>query len=255
MAQKPNDKRAQRMAKSDRSMNRAVILLMAGLIAEWYLLTVDRYYVRGTLGQMVGWYHFFGVMVWAGLGLLAAGIVLLVLRGGKPWLWKLGVALGAAGAFFAFSSAVMRHSYPTTVTAMCVLVPVLLIIGIVCLFYPAEFAFQAMGLAMALGAQVLLNRSSTVRVKASAILAIVGIAALLILSAALKKNGGVLGKGARSLRVIGANADYRPLFCVLALCLVLVVAALFAPAITFYGIWALALVALVLAVYYTIKLM
>ena len=255
MAQKSNDKRALRREKSERNMNRAVILLIAGLVAEWYLLMADRYFVRGTIDQVVGWADCLEALVWVGLGLLAAGVVLLALRGKKPRLGKAGWALAGVGAFFAFSSAVMRYIYPLGVTVMCVLVPVLLILGIICLFYQAEFAIQAAALALALGALVLLNRSDSTRVKACAVFAILGVAALCVFSLALEKNGGMFGKGGKRTRIIGANTDYRLLFGVLALCLVAVLAALFAPAVAFYGTWALAVVAFVLAVYYTIKLM
>ena len=35
---KNNDKRAERMARSNRNVNRAITVLMAGVIAEFYLL-------------------------------------------------------------------------------------------------------------------------------------------------------------------------------------------------------------------------
>ena len=40
-----NNKRAERMAKSDRNVNRAMILLTVGLVAEFYLLMVNNYFV------------------------------------------------------------------------------------------------------------------------------------------------------------------------------------------------------------------
>ena len=42
---KNNDKRAERMARSNRNVNRAITVLMAGVIAEFYLLMVNNYYV------------------------------------------------------------------------------------------------------------------------------------------------------------------------------------------------------------------
>ena len=131
MAQNNNDKRAARREKSDRNMNRAVILLTAGLVAEWYLLMVDRYYARGTISQVVAWYDYLGVMRWVALAALAVGIVLMFLRGQKPWVAKTGGVLTACGVFFAFSSVVMRHYYPVSVTVLCVAVPVLLLLGII----------------------------------------------------------------------------------------------------------------------------
>ncbi len=255
MAQNPNERRIERQEKSDRNMNRAVLLLIAGLIAEWYLLMADRYYARGTVTQFLKWYDFFGVMRWIGLLLLIAGVVLYVLREKKPWFASLGGALAAAGVFFAFSSFIMRHVFPTSVTVMCILIPVLMVLGIVYLFYQTEFSVQATALAMALGAIALLSRSGSSRVKACAILALIGIAALFAATLLLKKADGVFHAKGRRLRLFPAGMDYSLTLGVTALCLVLVLAGLFAPAVAFYAMWALAIVAFVLAVYYTVKLM
>lgn len=255
MAQKSNDKRIARREKSERNMNRAVVLLIAGLVAEWYLLMADRYYARGTVTQMLGWYDFFGVMRWIALALLAAGVVLLAMRSRKPWFTTVGGILAGVGGFFAFTSFAMRHYYPTSVTVLCVMVPVLLILGIVYLFYQVEFSVQATALALALGALVLLGRSGSTAVKTCAVLALIAIAVLFVCGCVLKKNEGVLTLGGRKMRVFSTSADYRLALGVPALCFVLVIAALAVPTIAFYATWALAIVAFMLAVYYTIKLM
>lgn len=255
MAQKSNDKRIDRQRKSDRNMNRAVILLIAGLVAEWYLLMADRYYARGTAHQLVTWYKYFGVMRWVGLAALIAGIVLLTQREKKAWFQKAGIALAAAGAFFAFTSFAMRLVYPTSVTVLCVFVPVLLILGIVYLFYQAEFSVQATALAMALFATALLSRSGSTLVKIFSAIALVGIAALLACTMAVKKNGGTLSVGGKKLRIFPVNTDYRLTLGVLGLCFVLVLVSMFASGVAFYATWVLAVIAFVLAVYYTIKLM
>ena len=255
MAQKSNSKRVERREKSDRNMNRAVILLIAGLVAEWYLLMVDRYYARGTINQFIGWYDYLGVMRWIGLAVLAAGAVLLVMREKKPWFGKLGGALAVAGGFFAFTSFVMRHSYPSSVTAMCVLIPVILILGIVYLFYQTEFLVQSLALAMALFALALLSRSTTSLVRILAVLALVVTAALLCGVLMVKKDGGMFRGAGKSFRVFPADMDYRLTLGVLVLCLAMVLLALIAPIAAFYEMWALAIAAFVLAVYYTIKLM
>ncbi len=255
MAQKSNDKRIERKERSDRNMNRAVVLLIAGIVAEWYLLLVDRAYVRGSIDQFIRWFDVLGVLRWVGFALLAAGVVLYVLRKEKPWLEPLGGTLAGVGVFFAFTSICMRHVYPTSVTVMCVLVPVLLILGIIYLFYQAEFSVQATALAMALGAVVLLSRSQSRAVKACAVLALLGVAAVIAGVVLLKKKDGVLKLGDKRLRLFAPNTDYRLALGVPALCLALVVAAMAAPAVAFYATWGLALVAFVLAVYYTIKLL
>lgn len=255
MAQKSNDKRAARKEKSERNMNRAVILLVAGIVAEWYLLLVDRAYVRGNISQFIEWYDTLGVLRWVGFALLAAGVALYVLREKKPWFLWLGVSLAGVGVFFAFTSICMRHVYPTSVTVMCVLVPVVMILGIVYLFYQAEFSVQATALAIALGALVLLSRSQSRLVKLCAVLALLGVAALLAGVVLLKQRNGVLKLGDKRLRLFAPEVDYRLTLGVPALCLVLVLVTMIAPGAAFYTTWGLAIVAFSLAVYYTIKLL
>lgn len=252
MAQNTKESRSARREKSERNMNRAVLLLTAGLVAEWYLLMADRYYARGTIDQVLGWYDFFGVFRWVALAVLAAGLVLLAVRAGKkPWVGRLGGVLACVGGFFAFTSFAMRHYYPTSVTVMCVFVPVLLVLGIVYLFYQAEFSVQATALALGLGALALLNRSGSTAVKLCAGLALLGIAALFAAALLLRRGGGMW----KQTRVFPVNADYRLTLGVPALCFALVLVALLAPAAAFYAVWALAAAAFALAVYYTIKLM
>lgn len=255
MAQRSNDKRLERQKKSDQNMYRAVILLIGGLVAEWYLLMAERYYARGSALQMLAWYDYLGVMRWIGLGVLIAGAVLLLQREKKSWFGKAGAAMLAVGGFFAFSSFAMRYAWPTSVTAMCVFVPVVLILGIIFLFYQAEFFVQASSLAMALFALVMLGRSTSKLVMFFSGVAVAGIAVLLALTLWFRKNGGVLKSGDKKLRVFPANTDYRLALGVMVLCLALVLVAMFASGVAFYATWALAVIAFVLAVYYTIKLM
>lgn len=259
MGQKSNKtrsaKQSERLAKSERNMNRAVILLTGGLVAEWYLLLVDRYYARGSVEQLVRWFDAFGVIRWVGLAAFLLGIALCVLRKENPLFQKMGMALAGVGGFFSFTSFAMRHYYPTSVTVLCVLVPVLLILGIVYLFYQVEFSVQATALAMALGALVLLGRSGTAVVRLCGVLSLCGTAALLAGTLLLKKNGGVFRRGDTSVRVFPANTDYRITLGVLALCFAVVALALCVSSAAFYATWVMTLAAFVLAVYYTIKLM
>jgi len=251
MAKDSKNRSAARRGKSERSMTRAVLLLFAGLLAEWYLLMAERYYARGTIPQVVGWYDYLGVMRWIALAVFIAGVVLIARRARRARFGRVGVVLALVGGFFAFTSFAMRLYYPTSVTVLCVFVPVLLILGIIYLFYQAEFSIQATALAMGLGALVLLGRSGSAAVKACAVLALLGIAALAAGTLLLKRNGGAW----KGLRVFAADADYRLTLAVPALCFALVLAALFAPGIAFYAAWTLGVAAFALAVYYTIKLM
>ena len=141
-----NNKHTERMAKSDRNVNRAMILLMVGLIAEFYLLMVNNYFVKGAVGQVLTMMTVLKVLGIAGAALFGAGLVLWLMR--KKWTrfapaapWLLSI-----GFFFAVSSQLMLKIYPQGTTVMCVLVPVAMLLGIVFLLYPREFSLQALAL-------------------------------------------------------------------------------------------------------------
>ena len=78
-----NNKRAERMAKSDRNVNRAMILLTVGLVAEFYLLMVNNYFVKGAVGQVLVMMSVLKVLGIAGAAAFGAGLVLWIMR--KKW--------------------------------------------------------------------------------------------------------------------------------------------------------------------------
>ena len=153
-----NNKRAERMAKSDHNVNRAMILLVVGLVAEFYLLMVNNYFVKGAVGQVLTMMTVLKVLGIVGAAAFGAGLVLWIMRGkwtrfapAAPWLL-------CVGFFFAVSSQLMLKIYPQGTTAMCVLVPVAMLLGIVFLLYPREFSLQALALTAAMMAMYLIHR-------------------------------------------------------------------------------------------------
>ena len=80
---KNNDKRAERMARSNRNVNRAITVLMAGVIAEFYLLMVNNYYVKGGVGQVLTMMTVLQVIDYIGCALFGAGLVVWLMR--KKW--------------------------------------------------------------------------------------------------------------------------------------------------------------------------
>ena len=87
---KNNDKRAERMARSNRNVNRAITVLMAGVIAEFYLLMVNNYYVKGGVGQVLTMMTVLQVIDYIGCALFGAGLVVWLMR--KKWT-RFAVAL------------------------------------------------------------------------------------------------------------------------------------------------------------------
>ena len=132
---KNNDKRAERMARSNRNVNRAITVLMAGVIAEFYLLMVNNYYVKGGVGQVLTMMTVLQVIDYIGCALFGAGLVVWLMR--KKWTRFAPAApwLLCIGFFFAVSSILMLKVYPQGTTMMCVIVPVVMLIGIVFLLY------------------------------------------------------------------------------------------------------------------------
>ena len=252
-----NNKHTERMAKSDRNVNRAMILLMVGLIAEFYLLMVNNYFVKGAVGQVLTMMTVLKVLGIAGAALFGAGLVLWFMR--KKWTrfapaapWLLSI-----GFFFAVSSQLMLKIYPQGTTVMCVLVPVAMLLGIVFLLYPREFSLQALALTAAMMAMYLIHRgggSDTWRglVIGCSVFAALVIAALAVAVSKAGKNGGKLEK-LGDLRIVSVDGNYKLIYAVLAVCVAAIVIALFATSIAYYGLWVLAVGTFLLAVYYTVK--
>ena len=217
---KNNDKRAERMARSNRNVNRAITVLMAGVIAEFYLLMVNNYYVKGGVGQVLTMMTVLQVIDYIGCALFGAGLVVWLMR--KKWTRFAPAApwLLCIGFFFAVSSILMLKVYPQGTTMMCVIVPVVMLIGIVFLLYPREFSVQAVGLTASLMAMYLIHRGSGSDtwggiVIGCSILAICVVAVLGVAVFKAGKNDGKLKK-LGDLRIVSQDGDYKLIYAVLA---------------------------------------
>lgn len=253
-ARKNNARREERIAKNNRRLNSALSLFTAGFVAECYLLLLNQYFVKGTISQVVAASYFLDVMVWVGLALVAAGVVLTVMREKRAGFAAWGKWLVVLGVFFTLSSQLMRKIYPAGTTAMCILVPVLMLLSIVLLLYQHEFAVQAVSLTITLAAAALLNRgasNSAWLLKALVVLAIAAILVLCVLVGAAQKNGGAL----RGVTLFPAKTDYRLTYGVLAFCEAAIVLSLVVAGGAYWAIWAAAIVLFALAVWYTVKLL
>ena len=254
---KNNDKRAERIARSNRNVNRAITLLMVGVIAEFYLLMVNNYFVKGGVGQVLTMMSVLKALRIIGAAAFGAGLVMWIMR--KKWTRFAPAApwLLCIGFFFAVSSILMLKVYPQGTTMMCVIVPVAMLIGIVFLLYPREFSVQAVGLTASLMAMYLIHHGSgsemwSALVIGCSIFAVAVIAALAVAVYKAGKNGGKLEKFG-NLRIV--DGDYKLIYAVLAVCALAIVAALFVSSIAYYGLWVLAIGTFLLAVYYTVKIM
>lgn len=254
-----NNKRPERMSKSDRNVNRAMVLLTAGIIAEFYFLMVNNYYVKGGVGMMLVMMTVLKVIGIIGCALFGAGLVFWAMRRQWTRFARLGPWLLAAGFFFAVSSQLMLKIYPQGTKLLCVLVPVAMLLGIIFLLYPREFSVQALALTAALMALYLIHRGSGTEswggiVTGCSIFAACAVAALAIAVFKAGKDDGRL-KQLGGVRIVSSGADYRLIYAVLAVSLIAILAALFVAGIAYYGLWVLAIGTFLLAVYYTVKMM
>ena len=80
---KNDDKRAERIARSNRNVNRAITLLMVGVIAEFYLLMVNNYFVKGGVGQVLTMMSVLKALGIIGAAAFGAGLVMWIMR--KKW--------------------------------------------------------------------------------------------------------------------------------------------------------------------------
>ena len=254
-----NNKRAAHTNRSDRNVNRAMILLMLGIIVECYLLVMNTYYVKGAVGQVLTAMNVLKMLYYVGCALFGAGLVFWVMRKTRTRIAPAAPWLLCAGFFFSVSSQIMLKIYPQGTKLMCVLVPVAMLLGIIFLLYPREFSVQALALTAALMAMYLIHRGSGVEswggiVTGCSIFAACAVAVLAIAVFKAGKDDGRL-KRLGGVRIVSQGADYRLIYAVLAVCFAVIIAALLVASIAYDALWALAIAAFLLAVYYTVKMM
>ena len=254
MAAKKNDPRREaRIAKNNRNLNSALTLFTAGFIAEFYLLLINQYFVKGSVDQVVAIAGYLEDMAIVGAAAFGAGVVLTVMR--RKWTrfaaaskWLLGL-----GLFFGVSSLLMRRVYPMGTTVMCILVPVLMLLAVVFLLYQHEFAVQTIALTLAIASAVLLNHGSSsmpALVTAFCWAAMVLVAALLVLTVMLQKHEGSY----KGTVIFPAKTNYALTCAVLVLSIAAIAVSLFAG-LAYYVIWGAAVLLFVLAVWYTVKML
>ena len=245
MPKKPNHK--SKPVKRDEPMTNAMKFFLLGCVAELYLLIVRRFYVNGSIHQVIAWYDvYLRIFLGAGVAALALGVALI-------FLWKnnkkrtIGISLAAIGLFLVIATALILWNM-SSLTLLTVLVPVIMLLGILWNLYDRECALALTILGVSLIALWVCRRLvnslylGTV-VKAAVIVYLVVLAALAFL---------VKGKKLPR-RILPANADPLPVYVACGLSFAALVVALFSSAVAYYAMWTLAIVVFALAVYYTVK--
>jgi hypothetical protein len=244
MPKNPNSK--SKPVKREEPMNGAMKFFLAGCVAELYLLIVRRFYVNGTLEQVVAWDDYLVVLGWIGVAVLALGAVL-------SFVWKsdrkkriIGWSLAGAGAFLGLSSFLV-HWNMSVLTLLSVVVPVVMLLGILWSLYDRECALSLTILGITLVALWVCHRVMNSiylgsAVKAAAVIYMVVLAVLALLIR-LKKLG----------KLLPDSADPLPVYVACGLSVLAMIAALVSTVAAYYATWILAIVVFGLAVYYTVK--
>lgn len=251
MAKNPNNR--PKPVKRDEPMNGAMKFFLAGCVAELYLLVIRRFYINGTLNQVVAWDEYLKYFAWAGLGVLLLGAVLSFLWKAERRKRQIGWALLAAGAFLGAVSAVVRLNL-SVLTFLYVAVPVAMLLGILWSLYDRECALALTILGVSLLVLWICRRELSnlylgTYVKAAAVIYLLLVAAAAYLTHRADRSGGRLGK----LQLLPADADPLPIYVACGLSLAAVITVLISPLVSYYAMWILAGVVFALAVYYTVK--
>ncbi len=245
MPKNPNTKRAKPI-KGSEPMNGAMKFFLAGCVAELYLLIVRRFYVNGTLEQVVAWDSYLKVFAGIGLAVLVLGLILAVVGKADQKKKLIGWSILAAGAFLGLSSFLIQRNM-SVLTLLTVVVPVVMLLGVIWSLYDRECALSLTILGTSLIALWVCRRELSsmylgTYVKVAVVLYILLLAAVVYLV-----------KSGKLSKLLPASADPLPVYVACGLSVVALAVALISTPAAYYAMWALAVVVFALAVYYTVK--
>jgi len=256
MANKPNkQKRMEKQRREQEALNRVFNIFLVGIAAECYLLTVYNKFVNGIVQESVTWSYIVEYLGYAGVLAVMAGAVLTVWKK-KERLGKIGLWVAGIGAFFALSSMIIMNIYPEGSQFLCVLVPILTVMGLVYCLFQREFFFNAVVMAGAIFTLWVCRKGlGTVnwntKVTVGVVVVLLGLAAAAAVVRWLQTNNGSW----KGIQIFGKTTDYRLIYGVLAVSFAVILLALILPVSAFYTMWVMGIALFALAVFYTTKLM
>ncbi len=254
MAKKANQRENSRMNK-DNAMHRAMLFFIAGFLAEAYLLLLRRFYINGTIDQVVAWDGYLQTILYVALALTAVGLAAgIALRNKKSWEREAAWLGFGFAAFITISTWLVKRYMYTALTPLCVIVPVVMVLGLLWNLYDRECGYSLTVLACTVLVLWICRKGrGTVRwnpmvmVGAALYLAVMAVIGWAFYQGEKKYN---VFKG---VRLLPSNADALPVYGACGLSLAAVLVALISSTVAYYAMWAVCLVIFALAVYYTVK--
>lgn len=252
-----SQKRADREKQDNQTLHRVFNVFLLGLAAECYLFIVYRGYGVGTIDSVLIWHKVLTWGMYLGLVMLVGGAIAGCVKRSDRRVRTAMTWVGGIGLFLAASGWIITNFFDNHqgITAMCILVPILTVMGLVFLLYQHECFLCTLALSCAMF--TVWARGATaagawrVPVIAGCVLGIVLLGLAVFLASKAQKGEGKLG----GIRVLSLECDYRVLYGVLGLGAVGVLVALIDPAISVYLMWVLGILLFAELVYYTTKLM
>jgi len=252
MAKKPNNRPA---GGKSGAMSGTTRLFLAGACAEVYLLTVYRFYVKGSHSMLLAWYDtYLPAIMWVGLGVLLLGLVLLGMGKSKEKLLPLGKLTVCAGVFLAVTAPAIRIWTATALTPLCVIVPAVMLLAFLWRVYDRECVYGLAALCTALLVIWMCRRglgnsvwAMPTRVIAAAFRAVCAAAAALLRKAEAG-NGQLKG-----LRILPPKANYSVAYGALLVSAALVAAGMINVTVAYFAMWAAAICIFAVAVYCTVQ--
>ncbi|MBR2131114.1 MAG: hypothetical protein IJ955_01015 [Oscillospiraceae bacterium] len=250
-----SQKKTQREQQENKALQQIFNVFLTGLAAECYLLIVYRGYIAGTIDSLLVWDKILRASLWLGLILVLGGLAVAVWKRNDAKLRKVATVVTALGGFLAFSGGVMSRFFSTGVVAMCTIVPVVTVLGLVYFLYQRECFVSTVLLAASLFTVWVcdkgLDGSWKTLVLLGSVAVVIFLAAAAFVVRKLQNNDGKF----RDIEVFSEECDYRIVYAVCGVCVAAVLAVMVMPSTAFYLTWALVIALFAVLAYYTTKMM
>ena len=250
-----------REQRDNQVLGRVFRLFLLGIAAECFVFFFNDFYLNSRAEVLVGVYNALPyAAAAAGVVMLAALAVLLARRRAlSPLARRVLGALAGIGAFVLVCGLVLRLVYPNGGTYLCVLIPILTVLGMVYLLFQREFFLIAVVLTGALFTVWVCRKGIGTTgwhlpALAGSIAVLAGLVVLAALTARVQKQRGLWTAGTK-VRLLPAECDYRLLYLTYALSFAAILLAVLVVTTTYYSMWVLGIALFAFAVYYTTKLM
>lgn len=250
-----SQKRALRDQQERTALGNIFNVFLTGLGVECLLFLLYRFYINGSISAFLALHSVLSVTVWLGLAALLGGIGIAVAKKSDQKIRKIGLLTGFSGFLMFLISWITTRLHETGLTGLCIVVPVVTVLGLVYFLYQRECFVNTTLLAGSLFTIWVCSNglggywSTLVTILTCGVL--VGLAAVAVLLGKLKKNEGKF----RDIHVFSTDCDYRLLYAVCAVCFAAILLVLLVPTLSFYMTWALVIGLFAELAFYTTKLM